>query len=151
MLNARVGYLVYLTVDFCLDDRPIQCQSMCNQAKLMSMNKPRVTRQPLSLKKRARKRRRILFETLEDRRVLDASDAFGTAAAEAAPTYREMAVPDCITHARAHSERPAPASGCHGMSCRLLGGRSAIRSGPGPLAALALLGNSQLRIGYSVI
>ncbi|MCH1439362.1 MAG: DUF4347 domain-containing protein, partial [Rubripirellula sp.] len=48
------------------------------------MNKLRVTRQPLSLKKRARKRRRILFETLEDRRVLDASDAFGTAAAEAA-------------------------------------------------------------------
>ena len=64
---------------------------------------------------------------------------------------REMAVPDYITHARGYSEQPAPASGCQGMSCLLLGGRAAIRSTSGPLAALVLLGNSQLRIGYSVI
>jgi hypothetical protein len=69
------------------------------------------------------------------------------AAGHAPATYREMAVPDYITHALAHFERPAPASGCHDMSCRLLGGRSAIRSAPGPQTALALLGNSQLRIG----
>ena len=62
-----------------------------------------------------------------------------------------MGVPDYITHARGYSEQPAPASGYQGMSCLLLGGRAAIRSTPGPLAALALLGNSQLRIGYSVI
>ena len=34
------------------------------------------------------------------------------------------------------SEQPAPAPGCQGMSCGLLGGRFAIRSAPGPLAAL---------------
>ena len=62
-----------------------------------------------------------------------------------------MGVPDYITHARGYSEQPAPASGCQGMSCLLLGGRAAIRSTSGPLAALVLLGNSQLRIGYSVI
>ena len=50
-----------------------------------------------------------------------------------------MAVPDYITHARGYSEQPAPASGCQGMSCLLLGGRAAIRSAPGPLAALVLL------------
>ena len=53
------------------------------QNKLKPMSTPRKHRQPLNFRKRAKKRRRILFETLEDRRVLDASDAFGTAAAEA--------------------------------------------------------------------
>ena len=50
-----------------------------------------------------------------------------------------MRVPDYITHARGYSEQPAPASGYQGMSCLLLGGRAAIRSTPGPLAALVLL------------
>ena len=64
---------------------------------------------------------------------------FCTPLALQARELREMGVPDYITHARGYSEQPAPASGYQGMSCLLLGGRAAIRSTSGPLAALVLL------------
>ena len=62
-----------------------------------------------------------------------------TAAGHPPPSWGALVVPDYITHARGYSEQPAPASGCQGMSCLLLGGRAAIRSTSGPLAALVLL------------
>ena len=60
-----------------------------------------------------------------------------TAIAHEAPSCTRLVVPGHIIHALAQSEQPAPAPGCQGMSCGLLGGRFAIRSAPGPLADAA--------------